>query len=482
MRNIKYYFSKPIVLLTIIVIASFIVRLYKLDNPIADWHSWRQADTASVTKTYYERGVNLLFPRYHDISSIQTGMSNPKGLRMVEFPFYNLIHLATARTINFITFEEAGRMASIFVSLVSVVLIYLLGKELLGHTGGLLAAFFYGFLPFNIYFTRVILPDPLAVVFMLSGLYLFLLYERKKNNWIFILSALLFSFSMLIKPFCIFFLAPVVYTIFTDNGKITFTAKRVIGFLAFFLIVTLPFFLWRMWINQYPEGIPFFNWVFNGNQIRFHPSWFRWIFVERIGKMILGIWGVLIFLPGIVGIKKNNYFIQLFLAGMFLYLSIVASGNVMHDYYQILIIPVISLTLANGVIHLNEVYKNHKIIIRTVVLLLVILSFYFGWERIKDNYLIIHPEIIEAGQAVDRLTPKDALVIAPYNGDTAFLYQTNRWGWPAIDDSFDNIIKKGADYYVTVDINSTDSKYILDNYQIIEKTDNYFITDLNKKI
>jgi len=36
-------------LLSIILILGFTVRLYKIGNPIADWHSWRQADTASVT-------------------------------------------------------------------------------------------------------------------------------------------------------------------------------------------------------------------------------------------------------------------------------------------------------------------------------------------------------------------------------------------------------------------------------------------------
>jgi hypothetical protein len=71
-----------------------------------------------------------------------------------------------------------------------------------------------------------------------------------------------------------------------------------------------------------------------------------------------------------------------------------------------------------------------------------------GFSQIKENYRINHPEIIEAGKVVDELTPKDSLVVAPYNGDTAFLYQTKRWGWPAIDDSIDHIIEKGADYYV----------------------------------
>jgi hypothetical protein len=70
------------------------------------------------------------------------------------------------------------------------------------------------------------------------------------------------------------------------------------------------------------------------------------------------------------------------------------------------------------------------------------------------------------------------LVVAPYNGDTAFLYQTNRWGWPAIDNSVDNIIKEGAGYYVSVDLGSADTKMIESRFTTIEKTDRYIIIDL----
>ncbi len=34
-------------ILAAIIILGLALRLYKIDNPIADWHSWRQADTTS---------------------------------------------------------------------------------------------------------------------------------------------------------------------------------------------------------------------------------------------------------------------------------------------------------------------------------------------------------------------------------------------------------------------------------------------------
>jgi hypothetical protein len=57
---------------------------------------------------------------------------------------------------------------------------------------------------------------------------------------------------------------------------------------------------------------------------------------------------------------------------------------------------------------------------------------------------------VEAGRKVDAVVPEKALVIAPYNGDTAFLYQTGRTGWPLMQGSIDDMVKKGAHYYVSV--------------------------------
>ena len=149
------------ILLSVIFLLGFLVRLYKINNPVADWHSWRQADTASVTRTYIRDGINLLLPRYHDISSIQTGIFNPNGYRMVEFPVYNAINAILAIRFQSVPQEVWGRLLTIGFALVTSFFLYLIGKKILGKWGGVLTAFFYLFIPFNIYFTRVILPDPM---------------------------------------------------------------------------------------------------------------------------------------------------------------------------------------------------------------------------------------------------------------------------------------------------------------------------------
>lgn len=483
-RLFKKIFLNECFWLTLIIIGAFIVRLYKIGNPIADWHSWRQADTASVTRSFIERGINFLYPSYQDISSIQTGIFNPKGYRFVELPIFNLGHFLLAKYIPQISFDEAGRLTSIFASLVSTYLLYLLGKKFFGIWGGILAGFFYAFLPYNIFFTRIILPEPVLVTFGLAAIYFFVKYIDNKSLIFFFLSAVFLAVSILIKPFAAFYGLPLIYLFFEKHGivKTLRTGRLLILLLLYLNICLIPFFLWRAWINEYPSGIPFFEWAFNGDGIRFRPAFWRWIFGERLGRLILGIWGIVPFVFGLLLRKKTSGFIYTFLLGMFLYVSVIATANVRHDYYQIIIIPAIVLVLANGVVNFIELKEFNKIILGTVLVFSLAMMFGMSFYQVKEFYKINHPEIIEAGKDLDQIASKDALVIAPYNGDTAFLYQTKRWGWPAIDDSVEALIKKGADYYISVTPWDKDTQEIIKKYQTIKETPKYLIVDLHKLI
>jgi len=288
--------------------------------------------------------------------------------------------------------------------------------------------------------------------------------------------------AILIKPFSVFFAVPMVYLALDKygTGNLLKNAKLLIRFLLFSVISLVPFLLWRGWISSYPVGVPFFTWVFNGDHIRFRPAFWRWIFGERLGRLILGIWGILPFSLGVFKSERKNLFIQFFLLGMFLYVATVATANVRHDYYQIFIIPAVSLALAKGADYLIKGKEFASWVSRAVLAFSVLMMIGMGTYYIKDFYNINHPEIIEAGKAVDLIAAEDALVVAPYNGDTAFLYQTNRWGWPAIDNSIDNIIERGADYYVSVTPGDADTQAIAKRFVMVKQTSRYVIIDLHQ--
>jgi 4-amino-4-deoxy-L-arabinose transferase-like glycosyltransferase len=471
--SLKYF---EYLIFSLIICIGFFFRLYKIENPVADWHSFRQADTSSVSMLYVKNGINLLYPKYHDLSSTQSGLFNPEGYRFVEFPIYNVIQAYSFMHFGFFSLEVWGRLLSVLSSLISTFLIYILGKRFIGKWGGLIAALLFATLPYNVYFSRVILPEPLAVMLALSGLTLFVNYHDNEKLLKLALSAIFFSLAILVKPYTVFYLVPVLYLAIKKYGLKK--AIRKLPFWFFSLIILVPFFAWRWWIGQHPEGIPFWKWTFNGDGIRFKPAFWKWIFGERLTKLILGFWGLVLFVFGLLDYKKTKAFIFWFIGAMFLYVSVVATANVKHDYYQTLIVPAVVLIVANGILSL---WNNHQFpskITKAILIFSILIMFSSAYSDVKEDYKINRPEIIEAGVAADVLLPKDAIVIAPYNGDTAFLYQTKRLGWPVVDRPIDELIAKGVQYYISVDLNHPQTQEYMRRFRILKQTNDYIIIQL----
>lgn len=156
-------------------------------------------------------------------------------------------------------------------------------------------------------------------------------------------------------------------------------------------------------------------------------------------------------------------------------------GNVTHDYYQLPIVPVGCYFMAKGFDWLlrQGVDWISKIINISLACSFVLIMLAFGWYEVRGYFNINRWEIVDAGRAVDKLVPADAKVIAPYNRDPAFLYQTNRNGWSGLrdDKELQEYIKNGAAYYVSVDFDEMTNKLMV-KCKIIEKTDKYVIINL----
>lgn len=475
-----------ILFLTLILIGAFAVRLYKFTNPIADWHSWRQVDTSAVSRNFVQNGFDVLHPKFEDLSKGVSLIDNPQGYRFVEFPIYNVLQASLFKYANNLTLEEWGRIVTIFSSLLSIVFIFLIVRKYISITAAFAASFFFAFIPFNIYFGRTLLPDPSMVAAALGATYFFGEWIKSSGlkllRWNFILALILMILSLLLSPYTLFFTLPLIYLAFERFGVNLLKEWK----LWFFMIISLaPLAFWRIWMLQYPAGIPQNLWLFNGSNIRFSGAFFHWIFAVRIGEFLLGYFGLPFVILGII--KKFNpkegLFFLSFLASSLIYIFVIATGNVQHDYYQILIIPTFAIFFGKGVDmvinNFGGVFNRRVAIITTVVCVGFMLA--FSWFAIRDFYDIQHPEIIQAGTAVDMLTPKNAKVIAPYGGDTTFLYYSNRNGWPIFDRSLKQFIKQGAT--VMAFVNPGTSELNFKNYFVtIASGPKYIIYDLTRPL
>lgn len=480
--------KKEITILLFLFLFGFLVRLYRFNNPIADWQSWRQADTGAVARNYVKNGIDLLHPRMNNISNVQSGLENPKGYFYAEFPIYDATQAGLFILFGRLTIEEWGRLISIFTSLAGWIFLFLLVRRR-GYT---LASWFillFGFfVPYNIYYGRVILPDPSMVGMLLGGIYFFDVWldkfreKKKKKYYVFFFLAIIFTaLSLLLKPFALFYgltFFALAYSVF--KWKVFFKWQLWI----FLIFAILPLILWRKYITMYPEGIPANSWLFNSNHIRFHPAFFRWIFYERLTKLMSGFFNVIFVATGLVGVWKTKdrwFFFSIILSAL-AYICVIATGNVQHDYYQIVAMPAVILMMSFGAAWAIQILKKNmpSTVAYCLVGSIVVCGLFFGWQQIKDYFDIDNPAIIEAGQAVDRLTPPNAKVLAPYGGDSAFLYQTKRQGWASFEHDLPTLIKMGADYIVLVHPTAQDLS-LGKQYKIIAQTPNYIIVNLQQK-
>lgn len=478
-----------LILLSIILAGAFMVRLYQFAQPIADWHSWRQADTSAVSRNFIKLGFDILHPKFDDLSKGVSLLDNPQGYRFVEFPFYNVLQAGGFKLFGHFTIEEWGRLVSIVASLISIIFIYAIAKKYISKKGGFFAAFFYAFIPYDIYYARTLLPDGLMVMFFLGGLYFFDLWlepDKPSVNLNFIISFLFLAAAVLMKPFILFFGITFLYMVWKKFG-IGFIKKWQLW--IYVILSILPFVLWRLWMQQYPEGIPQSNWLFNGNGVRFKGAFFQWLFADRISKLILGYFGLPFVIAGIVSkIKKEGFLFVSMILSSFVYMSVIATGNVQHDYYQMLIIPVIAFLFAKGLDFIIDKAGEEFGLVSTylTVVISLVFMFSFAWYVVRDYYNLQHHETVQVGMIADKILPRNAKVIAPYGGDTTFLYSVNRMGWPVVDRSFPEFIKDGAQYMVFVNPGKPEMNFV--NYfatvaqGTVDKGVKYIIFDLTKPL
>lgn len=164
-----------------------------------------------------------------------------------------------------------------------------------------------------------------------------------------------------------------------------------------------------------------------------------------------------------------------------------------HDYYQIPFIPLAAIFLALGTAFLIEGKSRFLApwVGRSFGFVCVILMLGFGWFEARQFYNL-QSGVDVAGDAVERLTPPDALILTGDTNDSTLLYNCNRWGWtggyasyfPNVAEYVEKARLLGADYYVTTKINEIEGtdfgNWLLDTHELIERADQYVLVKLQE--
>ena len=445
-------------ILSFILLIALLFRLYKINIPLADLHSWRQTDTAAVSRNFVKNGINLLLPKYDDLSNVQSGIENPQGYRMVEFPLYNAIVAVLYNFFPIFTLEIWGRLTTVLFSLIVISVIYYLLLKESSRTSAIFGALTYSMFPFFVFFSRAVLPETTALAFaMLSIFFLYQNVEYKEKGLRSIIcdltSIILFACALLIKPTIIFYLLPIII-LFYRKYKLNLFKK--LNFYLYFLMALIPLIYWRTYIKNFPEGVPYSDWLFTSvntggglKSILFRPSFFRWIFFERINNLILGGYLSLFFVLGIIA-KQKKYLLISFVFSALAYIFVFQGGNLQHEYYQTLILPIFAMMVGLGVSFILDHKREfiHPVFVSILIFSLFVFSFYFSYFKVIDYYQYSQ-ELVQEANIINSLTDPEDKIVTDRTGDTTLLYLADRRGASAIFRDPIDLKKLGYKYLMT---------------------------------
>jgi len=431
----------PYVWIGIIILFALILRLYHITYPMNDAFAWRHTQTAGLIRDYYRSGINLLYP-----TMITLGVP---GYVVLEFPLYQALSAILYNV--FVPDVITARFLSILFGLLSIVFVYRLCIKFLDNKSALLACLFYGFMPLNIFFQRVPMPESLTIFLSLAMLDLLIEGIRGKRLPL-ILGIVAAATGLVMKsPFVAPLYLPLMYVSYRHGGIRSLIKPRFMA--ALFIPLTIML-IWQNHANYVnhtyfnTDAYPFKQ-LYNAVVVKFKPinTWYFGtieqrtqlqnykILWERLSRELLSGFGFIFLAAGFFALIKKKVwkFFYIWLFAVFVSIMVFFNLHVVHDYYQLPLAAVLSVFCGAGAAYIVELIRNKSVAV-AVVSIILILHLYGSWS-FTEKHLFWEDsrDYIKIGQFIDDSTEKNALIgiSTPGNDvwEPTYMYYADRHGF-----------------------------------------------------
>lgn len=414
MTKLKKHFGK--ILLGLILLAGVIIRLKGFNKIPIDAHPMRQTDTECVAYYLSVGKANFLYPK----SCLMRPVSNVDGYFFLEVPFYESL-IALGYKLLGANFWVA-RIINLILYLLGSLALFGLIKDWWNKKMALFSVLIFSFIPGSIFFVgHAIHPDVLAVSFILISLFFGWKYKEKGKIIYLLLSGLILGISVASRPFGLICLPLLFYFLFLK--KANWRDYLVLVFLSGGIY---GWWWWRtktLGINMSWE-----NWVLSGRDILFQFEnlkkliW-RNMMGEVMGKTVSGLAGIGL-LVGIIKKDKRIIPLILWMGGVLIYWYLVPNGNLTHQYYADVYIPLMVILASIG---LSWIWDKNKLIALLIIPVLV----YNGYK--VSNYYYqrqIEADLdVKVAEEIKREIPEDKKIIYLNKGNSVPLSLSHRQGW-----------------------------------------------------
>ena len=344
----------PIVTIVLLIAGGIALRFTNLTAPPMDVHAWRQLRSAAIARGIYYR----LNPAFTDT---QRGQAN--YLSVVYGPLEPpIMENLAARTYLLIGQEDlwVARLYSILFWIAASLVVFFLAWKMTSLDGAVIALAYQMFLPFGVSISRAFMPEPLYIMWMWLGIFVFYRWAEKQSWRQALLAGAFLGISILVKVFAAFMLIPAVA--FYLIAK--FGIKRIVKNYQFYGMVALsgiiPAIYYLVLVpgqsGNYLEtwSLPYIHLLADP---AFYIRWFHWLSgLFNPAVLVLAAVSILFF-------KKPERWLVLGLwVGYAIFGMTLPSLINSHNYYSLPLVPIVSLSLAGmGALILPKVVQSGKV-------------------------------------------------------------------------------------------------------------------------
>ena len=390
------------------------VRLVLINQPYVDHWSWRQSDVAAIARNFFEHGFRFGYPQ------IDWAGGSP-GYVGTEFP---ILPFLAAICYKFAGIHEwIGRSQAVIFFAISLPFFFFLVREIFGNKAAICATFFYAFAPLNVFAGRSFMPDVPSLSLGIIGLYFFLCWIRDSKPVPFYLAAIAISLSILIKATSIVIAAPILCLAVTQTRL---SASRPLFFFA--VIVLLPSAIWY-WHAYQIAGRFYPHHFFGAGGVRLETFSWYWDIARRTATMSLTPVLAILALIGLFIAPREKYgcLFDWWLVAMVLFVVIVGYGN-RHPWYQLPLVPIAAAFAGTSCDFFGSKISS-RVLAATLSVLLASSFAILACLYLQSFYESSAAQHRDTGLELNKITTRDALIVAVDGGNPAIFYYAKRKGW-----------------------------------------------------
>ncbi len=346
-----------------VIAAVLLIRLYDGTDLPLDFHGVRQLRSAVISRSYYYRYI-------HAAPDIQKQAENLADLEVYEPPFMEMIVGRINVWLGKDTFIT-GRVFSSVFWMIGAVFLWLLGRKNHSLPAVLVSLLFYAFLPFSVIAGRSFQPDPWMCAWTVMTACFMYRWAEKPDWGRMLVFAIFGSITVLIKVFSAFFVGFMLLGCFCAALSKKNFWKTLLQAASAAGLILLPSLVYYFLINPGRSGDFFSFWVISLSHLIFTTSFYaKWI------AMIKGLTGLVLPVLGLIGIllssKKERCLLSGWGLGYLFYGLSVPYQIYTHEYYSLILVPILALALMSVWDALFAVLSHKNLLLRSAAGLIIL--------------------------------------------------------------------------------------------------------------